>query len=179
MNHRTVSSLARAFGLSAIAIVIAACAAPVGNESEGTSEEAVRQPCANGNPYTVCPSAGSLGTSALEQGLVDFGCSGKVVIEGGGPGKEATYQTTCPLGVKRTFACGAQHCSYRALDDRLVCTTPTVTGYIQDFVACHKIEAAWNATSACGCNLESNDEAYVFWDPTCSSGSCSTHFLPN
>ena len=147
MNQRTVSNLARALGVSIFALIVAACAAPVGNESEGTSEEAVRVKCANDIDYLVCPGAGALGTSALEQGLADFGCSGKVVIDGEGQGKDALFQTTCSGSGQHTFACG-ERCVF-GIDGPRYCVPRMVTGYLYDFLQCHKTEASGSTFSAC------------------------------
>ena len=180
MNHRTVSKIARVLGIGGFAIVVAACAAPVGNESETASEEAVAVGCKNDNIYLVCPSGGLLGKTAFEEGLLAFGCEGKSVVEGSGPGRDAYYQTRCSLTAKATFACGSLCLHTR--DGGLICSPQTKTGTVGDYVACHAGDAHLDAiaitTSACGCSLPApSGDTYVQWDPTCSSGSCLPHYL--
>ena len=182
MKTRTISTIARALAAGGLALIVAACVAPVGSEgSDGarSTEEALPTGCPNDNLYMYCPSAGPFKSSGFEKGLAALHCSGKLVEEGYGPGHDAIYQTRCSLSAQATFACNVT--CFWGRDGQRVCSPATVTGGIRELIKCNegvaKLDAVMTSTTECGCSLPAPaGDTYVLWDPTCSSGSCLNRY---
>jgi hypothetical protein len=145
-------------------VLVAACAAQVGDERNGTSEQAML-PGDDSNEFVICPIPGPLGANAFEDDLLKFGCTGKVTTTNNGPGHYAYYQTYCPTGTTATFVCPT--------------TNTSVTGHVSSLVSCyHSIPpyyAERDPVDLCGREgTAPSGNTFVIWDPTCSGGGCSS-----